>query len=120
MNLSSLNNTLLYSKITGINIHWQSEDVASISVVQLINKKGQLHIADSKEFHSFDQLISFLDIKQPICLSISGNQIIHKYQPNSGTGEDELHLNNLFPNFSSSDFYIQKAQISSQNVIFPR
>jgi hypothetical protein len=99
-------------KAFGVELIFNSKDIFTLIALELSSSKTGVEITRRFTDISFEELAKENDKKLPIYLAIGGKGIIHKkVKVNEHIQEQEI-LNQVLPNASIKDFYVQQAIIS--------
>jgi len=97
----------------GIELIYNTKDSYTLVAVELTSTKEGIVVSRRFTDITFEELVKENSKKLPIYISISGKGIIHKKAKiNEHTKEQEL-LNQVLPNASLKDFYLQQSIIST-------
>ncbi|MBL4653531.1 MAG: hypothetical protein JKY53_11835 [Flavobacteriales bacterium] len=99
--------------VTGVELHIGKDGSETYRFTKLSKTKNEISVSDKGgAYHSLAELAPFLNAKIPICLSITGKDVIFKkIEISDITHETEL-LETIFPNVNAEEFYLQSVTTS--------
>lgn len=98
-------------RIYGIHLNYQVDGTVLCQWVLTERQKDNLKIIKSGQLDSLDELMSELDNKIPIALSVDGRGILHKM---INKKNEEISVQQVLTGGKESDFYIQEYQINEE------
>ena len=104
--------------IAGVEVIISSSNSYSFSFMLLRRQKDNIKIElREEEINDFDELKKKLSTSIPIIISIDGKGILHKFVKIEKKEENTSIINQVLPNSSILDFYIQKVNTSENEKI---
>lgn len=105
------------TSVQGVSVHLQQSGEALCSALLLKRVKNNIVAENTAEGKPLSEIIPSLSKSQPLCLTIDGRGIIHKkVQATPDTRLPDL-LQQVLPNATLADFYVQKTRVDDTQVI---
>src|SRR5690606_33707471 len=93
----------------GVELIYNAKDSYTLIAIELTSSKNGIEISKRFTDITFEELVKENAKNLPLYISIGGKGIIHKkVKTNEHTKDQEL-LNQVLPNASLKDFYIQQS-----------
>ena len=105
---------LIGNSVTGVELHVQKDGLESYRFVKLTKSKNEIAVDDKGGiYHSLEEIAPFLDIKTPVCLSITGKDVIFKKIGLNEVENEAGLLESVFPNVNAEEFHLQTLTTSN-------
>ena len=112
-----IKNFLRDDVVVGIEIlQYNNPTYVNIVVLKRIKNKVSI-VAKKQEVVSFEEIKSYVSPDKPVYLILNLRNILHKTIESTIHVSDEMLIQEVFPNASDKDFYIQKENIATGKII---
>lgn len=113
LNFLDKNKLIKGQSVIGIELIFNTKDTYTIIAVELTSTKQGIEVSRRFTDITLEELAKENTKKLPVYIAIGGKGVIHKkVKTNEHTSEKEL-LNQVLPNASLKEFYIQQINLSS-------